>query len=284
MTYRRILPAALVSALAMLFATLGQAQEAKRSIEQIEGDVYRFQNNFHFAMFVVTDEGIVVTDPINAEAVQWLKAELASRFDQPVTHMIFSHSHADHASGGQGWGSIEVIAHEEMPKHVKIGAVDTAMPTTTFSDEHSFELGGKTFESTYLGEGHGDDLIVTIVRPENVAFVVDVVSPKRLPWRDFPRTDIDGMIEQIKVVESLDFDILLPGHSAVGTKQDATDTRLYIEHLKTEVKAALDAGRSEADILASDITDDYKDWSGYEQLRDLNIQGMIRWLSTGSTG
>jgi glyoxylase-like metal-dependent hydrolase (beta-lactamase superfamily II) len=264
----------------MQFASPADAQDANRSLERVEGDVYRFQNNFHFAMVVVTDEGIVVTDPINAEAVEWLKAELADRFDQPVTHMIFSHSHADHASGGQGWGDIEVIAHEEMRKHVKIGAVDTAMPTTTFSDQHSFELGGKTFELTYTGVGHGDDLIVTIVRPENVAFVVDVVSPKRLPWRDFPRTDIDGMIKQIKVVEGLDFDILLPGHSVVGTKEDATNTRLYIEHLMKEVQAALDAGKTEAEILASDITDDYRDWMGYEQLRDLNVQGMIRWLAT----
>jgi len=119
------------------------------------------------------------------------------------------------------------------------------------------------------------------VRPENVAFVVDVVSPKRLPWKDFPNTDIDELIAQIEVVESLDFDILVPGHNVVGTKEDATATRLYVEHLKTEVKAALDAGQSEADILASDITDDYKDWAGYDQLRDLNIQGMIRWLSAG---
>ncbi|MEM7041219.1 MAG: MBL fold metallo-hydrolase [Pseudomonadota bacterium] len=272
---------ALIAVISLQVAAPAAAQDAKRSLEQVEGDVYRFQNNFHFAMVVVTEDGIVVTDPINAEAVEWLKAELASRFDLPVTHMIFSHSHADHASGGQGWGDIEVIAHEEMRKHVKIGAVDTAMPTKTFSDEYSFEQGGKTFELTYTGVGHGDDLIVAIVRPENVAFVVDAVSPKRLPWRDFPRTDIDGMIEQIKVVESLDFDILLPGHSVVGTKEDATNTRLYIEHLMTEVQAALDAGQSEADILASDITDAYQDWGGYADLRDLNIQGMIRWLSAG---
>ncbi len=273
---------ALIALLTLSFGPQATAQDTKRSLQHIEGDVYRFQNNFHFAMVVVTDDGIVVTDPINANAVAWLKDELSKRFTQPVTHMIFSHSHADHASGGQGWGDIEVIAHEEMRKHVKIGAVDTAMPTTTFNDVYSFDLGSKTFELTYLGEGHGDDLIVTIVRPENVAFVVDVVSPKRLPWRDFPRTNIDGLIAQIKVVESLDFDILLPGHSVVGTKEDATNTRLYVEHLMKEIKAALDAGRSEDDILASDITDAYKDWGGYEQLRDLNVQGMIRWLKAKS--
>ena len=265
---------------ALILAAPASAQDAKRAIEQVEGDVYRFQNNFHFAMFVVTEDGIVVTDPIDAQAVEWLKAELTEKFDQPVTHMIMSHHHADHASGGQGWGDIEVIAHENFPAHVEAGDVDTAMPTQTVGDSHSFELGGKTFELTYTGEGHGDDLIVTVVRPENVAFVVDVVSPKRLPWRDFPHTDIDGMIEQIKVVESLDFDVLLPGHSVIGTKEDATNTRLYIEHLKTEVQAALDAGKTEADILASDITDDYRDWGAYDQLRNLNIQGMIRWLAT----
>ncbi len=266
-------------ALGLMMALPAFAQDANRAIEHVEGDVYRFQNNFHFAMFVVTDEGIVVTDPINAEAVAWLKDELMERFDQPVTHMVMSHHHADHASGGQAWGDIEVIAHENFPAHVKAGDVDTAMPTETFADQHGFELGGKTFELTYLGEGHGDDMIVTIVRPENVAFVVDVVSPKRLPYRDFPRTDIDGLIAQIETLEALDFDILAPGHSVLGTKQDAADTRLYIEHLKSEVQAALDAGMSEEEILASDITDDYRDLGAYDQFRDLNIQGMIRWLA-----
>ncbi len=285
MTVRTSIFPAMATAFALLLTASAGAQDAKRALEQVEGDVYRFQNNFHFAMVVATDEGIVVTDPIDADAVEWLKGELAERFDQPVTHMIMSHHHADHASGGQAWGDgIEVIAHENFPAHVEAGDVETAMPTTTFADQHSFELGGKTFELTYLGEGHSDDMIDTIVRPENAAFVVDVVSPKRLPWRDFPRTDIDGLIGQIEAVEALDFDILVPGHSVIGTKEDATNTRLYIEHLKEEVQAALDAGMTEEEILASDITDDYQDWSGYDQLRDLNIQGMIRWLSTGSTG
>ncbi len=264
--------------LSVFASTTSQAQDAKRSIEQVAGDVYRFQNNFHFAMLVVTNDGIVVTDPIDAEAVDWLKAELAKQFEKPVTHMIRSHHHADHASGGQAWGDITVLAHENFTAHVEAGEVDTIKPTETFADQHSFELGGKTFELTYLGEGHGDDMIVTVVRPENVAFVVDVVSPKRLPWRDFPHTDINGLIGQIETIESLDFDILAPGHSGIGTKQDATDTRLYIEHLRDSVKAALNEGKSEADILASDITDNYQDWGAYDQLRDLNIQGMIRWL------
>ena len=275
----------LAAALIITPGAMVSAQDAKRAIEQVKGDVYRFQNNFHFAMFVVTEEGIVVTDPIDADAVNWLKAELAERFDQPVTHMVLSHHHADHASGGEAWGDIEVIAHENAKAHIEAGEVQTAMPTETFADQHAFSLGGKDFELTYLGEGHSDDLIAIVVRPENVAFVVDAVSPKRVPYRDFPNTDINGLIEQIKVIEALDFEILAPGHSEVGTKQDATDVRVYIEELRDAVKSALASGQSEADIVASDIASGYKDWGAYDQWRDLNVQGMIRWLQeTGQAG
>ena len=159
------------------------------------------------------------------------------------------------------------------------------MPTKTFADKHAFSVGGKDFELTYLGEGHSDDLIAMVVRPENVAFVVDVVSPKSVPWRDFPHTDINGMIDQIKRVEALDFDIMAPGHSVIGTKQDATNVRVYIEEMRDAVKVALDNGQTELEIIASDIGTDYKEWVTYDMWRDLNIQGMIRWLKkTGQAG
>jgi glyoxylase-like metal-dependent hydrolase (beta-lactamase superfamily II) len=259
-------------------ADRASAQEVKRSIEQVDGDVYRFQNNFHNAMFVVTDDGIVVTDPIDADAVKWLSEELAKRFEKPVTHMILSHSHGDHASGGRAWGEIEVIAHENTAKNIRDGAVDTATPTTTFAESHNFSVGGKQFELTYLGNGHGDDLIAAVVRPENVAFVVDAVSPRRLPYRDFPGADVDGIIDQIKAVEALDFDVLLPGHSVNGTKTDATEARVYMEELRVGVLQALRDGKTTDEIINSDLMANYKDWGSYEQWRPLNIEGMARWL------
>ncbi|MGI9366657.1 MAG: MBL fold metallo-hydrolase [Rhizobiaceae bacterium] len=261
-----------------IVANQAVAQDVKRSIEQVTDDIYRFQNNFHNAMFVVTEDGIVVTDPINADAVAWLKEELANRFDKPVTHMILSHSHGDHASGGQGWGNIEVVAHANAKKNVEAGKVDTAVPTVTFLDTHSFSAGGKDFELTYLGMGHGDDLIATVVRPDNVAFVVDAVSPGRVPFRDFPGADIDGLIKQIKAVEGLDFEIMVPGHSRNGNRQDATDARIYVEKLRAGVLEALKQGKSDEEIVASDLMADYSDWGAYGQWRDLNVQGMARWL------
>ncbi len=271
-----------ILAIAVFLGSVGTdaGAQAKRSISKVKGDVYRFQNNFHFAMFVVTGDGIVVTDPINADAVNWLKGELGKRFPgKRVTHMIYSHSHGDHNSGGQAWGGgIEVIAHKNTAENISAG--QTAAPTKTFKDELKFSTGGKTIEVSYLGAGHGNDLSAVVVRPENVAFVVDAVSPKRLPYRNFPRTDVDGLINQIKAVEALDFDILTPGHSVNGTKQDATDTRIYIETLRARVMKAIAAGKSLDQIKASVTMDKYKKWGAYDAYLPLNVEGMYGWLKS----
>jgi len=45
----------------------------KRSDKKIATDLYRYQDNFHFGVFLVTSDGIIMTDPINKEAARWLK-------------------------------------------------------------------------------------------------------------------------------------------------------------------------------------------------------------------
>ena len=132
----------------------------------------------------------------------------------------------------------------------------------------------------YLGPGHGNDLSAVVARPENVVFVVDAISPNRLPYRNFPHTDIQALIDQIKTVEALDFDIMTPGHSVNGTKQDATDTRIYIETLRNRVKREMDGGKSLEQIKTSVTMDEYKNWGAYSRYRPLNVEGMYSWLKS----
>ena len=99
----------LLMAVTMLVASAAFAQDAKREISNISGDLYRFKNNFHYSVFLVTSEGIIATDPINADAAKWLKAELAKRFDKPVKYVIYSHDHADHSSGGEVFADTATI-------------------------------------------------------------------------------------------------------------------------------------------------------------------------------
>lgn len=271
----KLLSIALAAAMTLSVAAPVAAQDVKRSITKVAGDVYRFQNRFHFALVTVTSAGVVVVDPINAEAAQWLRDNLKQVSDKPVTHLIYSHSHGDHASGGSNLisNATQVIAHANAP-----AMIDGVRPTMRFKDTKSIEVGGKTFELTWLGEGHGKDLIAVVVRPENVAFITDAASPRRLPYRDMPRSNIDGWIDQVKKIETLDFEIFAPAHGSVGVKADAADARKYMEALRSRVLDGLKAGKSIDELARSVTMAEYKDWGQYKAWRELNVRGMARFL------
>jgi len=272
---RKTLSVLLVLPLLILQFSSALAQsDAKRSVTKLADDVYRLQNNFHYSMVVVTDEGAVVVDPINAFAAAWIKSEVSKLTDKPVSHLIYSHSHGDHASGGAVLAeNATVIAHENAPD-----AIDGVKVTQRFEDTYEFSAGDKTFELSWLGPGHGKDLIAVVVRPANVAFITDAASPKRLPYQTMGGANIDHWIDQVRNIEALDFEIFAPAHGNVGVKADATDVRVYMETLKSEVLAGLKAGKS-VDTLKTEVTmSDYKDWGNYDNWLQLNVQGMAGFL------
>ena len=271
---RKILISVALAAIAsLLVTTMVAAQGGNRAITKVKGDVYRFQNNFHFSLVTLTSEGVVVVDPINASAANWLRRNLNKITDKPITHLIYSHSHFDHASGGAELKAATIIAHANAPQ-----AIDGVTPTLRFDDTKTLKIGNKTFELTWLGEGHGKDLIAVVVRPENVAFIVDAAAPKRMPYRDFPGSDIDGWIKQIKKIETLDFEIFAPAHGNVGVKADAADVRKYIEDLRGQVLAGLKAGKSNDELAQTVTMDAYRSWGQYNAWREPNVRGMARFL------
>lgn len=267
-------------------AAVAQSGETTRAITQIAGDLYRFQNNFHYSVFLVTPEGVIITDPIDAEAAAWLKDEIKTRFNQPIKYLVYSHDHRDHIAGGEVFaddGTI-VIAHENA-KHAIIGeGRPTAVPDLTFTDRMTLELGGKTVELIYLGKSHSDNLIVMNFPAERTLFTVDFISVKRLPFKGLSDAYIPDWIDAIDKVQDIDFDILAPGHGALGTKQDAADHGRYFQELYDAVLAAAREGKSLEQMQASIKMEAYKDWGQYEAWLPLNIEGVYRRISLQRRG
>ena len=259
--------------------------EVKREITNIAGDLYRFQNNFHVSVFLVTPEGVIATDPINAEAAQWLEAEIRERFGQEIRYLVLSHDHVDHSSGGEVFAdTATVIAHENARRAIIGEQRPTAVPELTFNDRMTIELGGKRVELIYPGRGHSDNLIVMYFPEERAVFTVDMISVKRVGYMTLTDAYIPDWIEAIRRVEAIDFDILVPGHGPMGTKADASDHRAYMEDLYEEVLAAARAGQSLEEMQASITLDAYKDWGQYDKWRTLNIEGMLNNISLHRRG
>src|SRR5262245_14687231 len=69
-------------------------------IGRLRGDLYRVDAGDRHTVFLVTSEGIVLSDPIDRETARWLKSELATRFpDRPVKYVLLTHHHFDRAEG-----------------------------------------------------------------------------------------------------------------------------------------------------------------------------------------
>ena len=265
---------AAVSLLVSTGSALAQ-QAPTRAITQVAGDLYRFQNNFHYSVFLVTDAGVIATDPIDADAAAWLEAEIRRRFGQEIRYVIYSHDHRDHIAGGEVWAdTATVIAHENAKRTIIGEQRPTAVPDITFTDRMTLELGGKKVELHYPGRSHSDNSIVMLFPEQRALFAVDFISVERLPYRDLSDAYIPEWIEAIKFVTRLDFDTLLPGHGATGTRQDAADHGRYIEELYQQVLAAARAGKSLEQAQREITMSDYSDWGQYDAWRELNVKGV----------
>jgi glyoxylase-like metal-dependent hydrolase (beta-lactamase superfamily II) len=92
-----------------------QQKPPQRGIVNVTGQLYRAQNDNHYTVFLVTPEGIIMSDPINRDFGRWLKAEFATRFKVPVRYVLYTHRDWDHASGGVVFAdTAEFVGHRNM--------------------------------------------------------------------------------------------------------------------------------------------------------------------------
>lgn len=277
--------AACVVALGLALSATAQ-QAPRRSIENITGDLYRATNNNHHTVFLVTSEGIILTDPIGVDFANWLKDELAVRFDVPVRYVLYSHYHDDHASGGAAFAdTAELVGHENMIPNLAAEEgneifANVRPPDRTYSDELTIELGGKTVEIIHALPSHSDDSSIIYFPEERTVFAVDFVNVRRVPFQDLPGGTVGAWIEaNQQLQETVDYDILAGGHGPIGTKSDVDDSTRYMEELLTAVSAGIAAGQSLEELQQSVLMEDYADWGQYDAWRAGNVEGAYRSLT-----
>lgn len=129
---------------------------ANFSIEQIAGDLYKASTISHRTLFLVTEDGVILTDPINREFSTWLRSEIDQRFGVPVRYVLYTHHHWDHASGGGVFDDTATfIGHANMPNRLALPPADTQLPADaegldTNGDERiSMEEAEGTYAATF---------------------------------------------------------------------------------------------------------------------------------------
>jgi glyoxylase-like metal-dependent hydrolase (beta-lactamase superfamily II) len=287
-------------AILLLTAVAAHAQQSQsapaRSVSRVTGDLYRVQNNDHYTVFLVTPAGIILADPISTDFANWLKGELGRRFpSSPVRYVLHSHHHQDHASGGAVFtDTAEIVAHENFAAALKAAAGQNEAaakrfaavmpPESTYGMRRTITLGGKTVEMIHPGRtAHAPDFTVLHFPAERVVFGVDFMAVNTVPGSNTLANGapVAEYISALKTVESIDFDVAVPGHGPIGRKADVAAHRQYYERIASRVAAGIAAGRTVEQLQAAGIMAEYKDWIEYEEDNNINIANIYKTLSAG---
>jgi glyoxylase-like metal-dependent hydrolase (beta-lactamase superfamily II) len=254
---------------------------------QVADDTYAFVSSNYVSLFIVTDEGVIATDPasqFDTDRVNRYAAAIAEITDQPVRYLIYSHDHADHATGGAVFSEATFVSHRNAVAKIEaLGDANTPVPTVAFDDFMQITLGGTTIELHYVGPNHSDNSVVVYHPEARVAFAVDFIPVESLPFQSLPDFYLDEWLTSLDRVEAeLDFDTLVIGHPpATGTKADIGALRGYVEALLAAIASAQDAGLADnspemVEAVRTELEADYGDWANFDEWLPLNIEGVLR--------
>jgi glyoxylase-like metal-dependent hydrolase (beta-lactamase superfamily II) len=246
-----------------------------------------FRSIGHNTMFIVTDEGVIAMDPIaqtNPRADQLYRAAIASVTDQPVRYLIYSHEHADHIEGGAIFAdTAQVVSHRRAAAPIAArNDPRTPVPTILFDDHLTLELGGKTVELYYTGRNHTDNSLVLLYPARRLLFAVDFIPVSSLPFRTLAGDYPDDWIESLRWIEqNLDFDVLVPGHGRLGTRDTPREVREYFQDLMAAIRAAQARGLADnspemIEAVRADLGAKYSSWGNWGPWLPENVEGILR--------
>jgi glyoxylase-like metal-dependent hydrolase (beta-lactamase superfamily II) len=214
---------------------------------------------------VLIDAGIGVSRPQITKALADLGAD-------PVTFLINTHWHFDHADGNDWLHSAgaKIIAQENTRKHLSgIQRVEDwdynflplpsgGIPSEVFAAEHRLKLNGASIGLKYYGPAHTDSDISVTFAEANIVHVGDTFWNGIYPFIDYSTGgSIDGMIaaSDANLAATTNETIIIPGHGRpVSNKAELKEFRDMLVAIRENVATLKKQGRSRDEAVAAKPT------------------------------
>jgi len=286
-THRRVLLTAIVMTAAATALPSAILAQASWETTEVTLDLYRFRWENHNGMFLVTEDGVVVFDPIGVDAATQMAGEIQRIAPgAALAAIVYSHSDADHTTGARalmtamGQSSATIIAHELAVAPIQ-GRSDPAqpLPTVTFAERMELRIGGREIELYYLGRGHTDNMIVPFIADAGVAFAVDFVANDRMGYQDLGGWYFPDLFSSISRLLTIPFDTIVFGHGPNGDRDSIHRQVEYYDDLTWAVRDAIDRGWTEDQAAGEIRLDEYSQWDQYDTWFPMNVRGIYRWLT-----
>ena len=160
-----------------------------------------------------------------------------------VTHLVYSHHHADHAGASFLFDADVVrIGHEETRRLlVRDGDSARPAPDVTFTDKYTLEVGGERVELAWHGPNHSPDNIYIHFPDHDTLMFIDVVNAGWVPIYNLNLSeDVPGYMAAPDIALSYPWKHFISGHMGrLATRDDVTLHQQYIADIESSSREAL---------------------------------------------
>lgn len=213
----------------------------------ITDNLYWVTDGFYQSMFLATAHGVVVVDAPPTIGHNLLRAikQVTTTTGSPstVTHLVYSHFHADHIGASSIFGhDVLRVGHEQTRRLLlEAGDPNRPAPTLTFKDQHVLEFGTDRLELAYHGPNHTPDNIFIYAPRHRTLMVVDVLFPGWVPFKNLAVSqNIPGWVRAHDTAMNYRWTTLVGGHlGRLGVRADGDLQRQYIRDLDASTKQTL---------------------------------------------
>ena len=249
------------------------------------------------AGIILTQEAVVLIDsghnPPDSQAI--LKA-VRQLTPQPIRFLINTEPHGDHTTGHFLFSPPAIIiAHEGATDSMKkaynpqrneklmtdypdmresFKGFKMITPQIEYRDKMTLNVGERTFELYYLKNVHSEADTAIWLPKERVIFSAAVAGVKRFSNLR-PSVQIEDMISAMKMMKSLNPEIVVPGHGPPGTTKIFDDSIQYYTLLLELVGKMAKEGKSLDSIKKELRMPETDDWASKDRI-DTNIESAYR--------
>lgn len=200
-------------------------------------------------------------------------AEVARLTTMPVTHLTTTHYHAEHASGAQSFpASVVVITPRAQRDELRdkgeafierfknmfgddmrdlLDPVIPRYPDIVFDGAAEIDLGGLMVRLIHVGPAHTLGDTVYYLPAQKILFAGGLAPNRQFPIMPDADADGDNWIARLTALQSLDIDIVVPGHGDTGGPELLATTRAYLEDVRAQVRAHKARGATEDATVAT---------------------------------
>jgi glyoxylase-like metal-dependent hydrolase (beta-lactamase superfamily II) len=259
---------------------------------KLSDTVYLFRYGGHQAIFVVTPDGVIATDPIGylrPPAVRTYIDEIRKVTQAPIKYVVYSHHHYDHIAGGRPFKELGAtfVAHKNAKTRLEaLKYPDVVIPDEVVDEERVLELGGVRMELKYVGRNHSDNSLVMLLPKDKLLFTVDFIPIETVQFRDMPDGFLPDWFDSLdRVIALQGWDQMVPGHpyagGRFGTRDDVRNLKQYMTDLSDAVKQAADQGKCFDTAIKEVKLPKYEKWGNYEQFLPGNVQRFCEFWGRG---